>query len=106
MVFRKKFKVDRSFSGPVDLYVIKDREYIVCYQVSDKDLKIQGLFHDISILDVPDYVRLSKKHNFSDTIEIDCVDDLVLVDDEICEICKFPELLSLTSNSSETLCYN
>lgn len=106
-MFKLDVKIPAVFSEPIDLYILKKDNLLTTYQVGSSDMKvILILENDATLRDVPDYIRIARKHQFQKEISLTFADDLVLVDNEICEICQLPSLLEVTSNPTESLCYN
>lgn len=105
-MFQRNFSVHAAFQEPIDFYILKVQDRLAAYQVSANDMVMHNLLQDASLLEVQDYIRISTKHNFDGIISVDCRDDLVLVDKDVCEISSLPKLIEITSKPEANLCYN
>ena len=95
-IFTREFSVKRHFKEPIDLYLIKKNDNLMCYQVSDSELHMVQLMKTADLTAVPDYCRLANKHKFDQSsIEVRLADDLALVDNDVCNLCEPPAVLSM-----------
>lgn len=97
-LFTREFSIKRIFTEPCDVYIVKEQDMITCYQVCTKELYMKKLFAAAEVTEFSDYCRIAKKHTFGKYIEISCAGDLVLVDGEVCNLCKLPTVISRNSN--------
>ena len=94
-VFRKDLSVKRHFKEPVDLYLIKKDDSLLCYQISNSELHMAKLMKTAELTAIPDYCRIANKHTFRNTIDIQLANDLALVDDDVCNLCEPPAVLNM-----------
>ena len=94
-IFTREFSVKRHFKEPIDLYLIKRNDNLMCCQVSDSELHMVQLMKTADLAAVPDYCRLANKHTFKPSIDVKLADDLALVDDDVCKLCEPPAVLSM-----------
>ena len=97
-IYTRLFSIKRMFTEPADIYIAKQQDVLICYQVCSSELYMVKLGCFPELANFPDYCRIAKKHTFDKTIEIRCAGDLVLVDGDVCELCKFPAVISRNSN--------
>ena len=92
-VFTREFSIKRHFTDPIDLYLVKKNDNLRCYQVTDDEMHMTHLMKTAELSAVPDYCRIANKHKFKKLIDVRLAGDLVLIDDDICNICKLPPVL-------------
>ena len=92
-VFTREFSIKRHFTDPIDLYLVKKDDNLMCWQVTDDELHMTQLMKTAELSAVPDYCRIANKHKFKKLIDVRLAGDLALIDDDICNICKLPPVL-------------
>lgn len=94
-IFTREFSIKRHFTEPIDLYLIKRDDNLMCYQISNSELHMTQLMKAADLTAVPDYCRMANKHEFKQpSIEVRLADDLALVDNDVCNICEIPSVLN------------
>lgn len=94
-VFTREFSIKRHFTDPIDLYLVKKNDNLMCWQVSAAELHMTHLMKSAELTDVPDYCRIASKHKFKKQIDVRLAGDLALIDNDVCNICEFPSALTI-----------
>ena len=93
-VFTREFSIKRQFTDPIDLYLVKKNDNLMCWQVSAAEVHMTHLMKTDELSTVPDYCRIANKHKFKKSIDVRLAGDLALIDDDVCNICKLPSVLT------------
>lgn len=93
-LFTREFSIKRHFTDPIDLYLVKKNDNLMCWQVSTAELHMTHLMKSADLADVPDYCRIANKHKFKKSIDVRLAGDLALIDDDVCNICELPSVLT------------
>lgn len=93
-LFTREFTIKRHFTDPIDLYLVKKNDNLRCYQVTDDEIHMTHLMKTAELSAVPDYCRIANKHKFKKSIDVRLAGDLALIDDDVCNICKLPPVLT------------
>lgn len=93
-LFTREFSIKRYFKDPIDLYLVKKHDNLMCWQVSAAELHMTHLMKSAELADVPDYCRMANKHEFKKLIDVRLAGDLALIDDDVCNICELPPVLT------------
>lgn len=94
-LFTREFSIKRYFKDPIDLYLVKKNDNLMCWQVSAAELHMTHLMKSAELTDVPDYCRMANKHKFNKSIDVRLAGDLALIDNDVCNICEFPSVLTI-----------
>lgn len=94
-LFTREFSIKRHFTDPIDLYLVKKNDNLMCWQVTDDEVHMTQLMKTAELNAVPDYCRIASKHKFKKLIDVRLAGDLALIDDDVCNICEFPLALTI-----------
>lgn len=94
-LFTREFSIKRHFTDPIDLYLVKKNDNLMCWQVGAAELHMTHLMKTAELSAVPDYCRIANKHKFKKLIDVRLAGDLALIDNDVCNICEFPSVLTI-----------
>ena len=94
-LFTREFSIKRHFKDPIDLYLVKKNDNLMCWQVSAAEVHMTHLMKTAELSTVPDYCRIANKHKFAKSIDVRLAGDLALIDNDVCNICEFPSVLTI-----------
>lgn len=94
-LFTREFSIKRHFKDPIDLYLVKKNDNLMCWQVSTAEVHMTHLMKTAELSAVPDYCRIANKHKFAKSIDVRLAGDLALIDNDVCNICEFPSVLTI-----------